>query len=625
MPRCVEGVRYNSAGNAVLCEHCDVEIPRGDDYAVQLNCPEEGINGWIGPYCRDCMPKLKVCSCCNKAYFGDDIKYLGSGNWYCHSCIDSQEMCGDCGTLSEDLTSHGNKKYCKQCFDKKYFKCNDCGKTKTKARSLALSTALSVAKYPSLFKDGVDTCDLCMKGKQDSVEPKKVYECKSCGEIHASDGNDYCSTCLSNIKPCGNCGGIDHLNQLISVDGGLTVLCRKCNSKAVRCQGCSGMTLNPLKKEDIFGESMNLCQGCGEVDGGQCTKCLKFGPLVDGVCQSCREITGNTCSGCGTETIYNERSNCRACDSGLSEVLNYSYKPNPLIFHYTDGDLKAKDNLFLGFELELTVKDSGTYRNTALHRIYKSGKYSELLLDATEDGSINGNGGFELVSYPMSYDYFKSIDWSSLFLGMQEHSSCGMHVHLSRSAIKSKLHEYKLISFVYENEVFIDEIAGRSYTSYNSKTNKKHSALALGNTESCRNSRVNLNNRGTIELRYFSSTTSLYTFKARVQHVHSLVKYLENAGVSEVKKGTDGYFKYIGKNKVMYPELYKFINSKQRPWNGGDVAKKKEDKVSNMDFAEVEARAMSVPVDIPRPRLATSAAIPTDTREFFSSADIWSV
>lgn len=436
---------------------------------------------------------------------------------------------------------------------------------KGKDNYLKLSGKLQAAQYPSLFKvdDGL-VCDLCMKGMQRKLKPAKVYECKRCLEIHAGEGNDYCRDCYEKMDPCSNCGEKDHRSKSPILDGTHAVLCSKCNSKLHKCKGCGGGTLSPVEEVDIFGNKVRLCKACS---GSQCSKCLKFSDLVDGVCNACSGVIGSTCTGCGVETMHGGRGHCRACDSGRAEVLNYSYKPSPLIFHYNEGDVKARDCMFLGFELELTVDSSMASKNEVLTGIYGGGKYSELLLDAKSDGSIGGNGGFELVSYPMTLGYFDTIDWSHLFTGLQDHKSCGMHVHISRDAIKSKLHEYKLINFVYENEVFIDEIAGRSYTSYNSKTNAKHTALALGNASSSRSSRVNLNNTNTIELRYFSSTTSLYLFKARIQQVHSMVKYLEFAGMVEIKKGTDGYFKYIAKNKCVYPELFKFINSASRSWN----------------------------------------------------------
>jgi hypothetical protein len=168
----------------------------------------------------------------------------------------------------------------------------------------------------------------------------------------------------------------------------------------------------------------------------------------------------------------------------------------------------------------------------------------------------------------MTLRYFKSINWKHLFTGMMEHSSCGMHVHIDRRAIRNKMHEYKLISFVNDNEELINEVAGRKYSGYQDKITEKPSALALGKRSCSRTSRVNLQNKGTIELRYFATTTSLYLFKARIQHVHSMVKYLRNAGVKEIK-GKEGYIDFVVKNKLMYPEISSFLTSANRPWNGG--------------------------------------------------------
>lgn len=71
----------------VECLHCGDLIPCGSDYAVILYFPDDKEKkNPFGPYCKGCLPKVKLCSKCNKAHFGANIEYKGDGIYLCKGC-----------------------------------------------------------------------------------------------------------------------------------------------------------------------------------------------------------------------------------------------------------------------------------------------------------------------------------------------------------------------------------------------------------------------------------------------------------------------------------------------------------------------------------------------------------
>ena len=144
--------RINDAGTHVACKKCSTWIERGSDFGVLLYFPDDiNKDNPIGPYCSDCMGKLKVCCDCNKAYFGSEIKYFENGIYYCNSCADSKEICNNCGTM-DDIMVHEGKKMCKTCFNKDYLKCTKCSKVKGRGSNHTHNTSLNRVKYKKLYK-----------------------------------------------------------------------------------------------------------------------------------------------------------------------------------------------------------------------------------------------------------------------------------------------------------------------------------------------------------------------------------------------------------------------------------------------------------------------------------------
>jgi len=571
----VSGVRYTEDGLGVLCEHCDVVIPRGTDFAVRLTCPEAGIIEPIGPYCKEHLESLKVCCGCHRPFFGEDeISYLGEGEYFCNSCKEGIITCESCDSRTTEealVTVPNGTRMCPTCFGKKYFTCSCCDTVKTISRSWTEDTPLNQAKYPTILSGSAKVCNLCFLEKSAGVAPLPVTQCRNCGKMHGDVGSSYCIECVGRLSNCDGCGKMHHQMYSFSVDGEHMTLCPSCRSKAQDCTSCGQKSFSLGAVKDILGGLTKVCKSC--IAKKLCSKCLTFkNNLVGatGLCSTCNNALNSSCD-CGSTTgTQVNTSHCRECSADYASKVDYSSRFSPLQFHYTSKDLKTGDNIFLGFELELGYNEQRS-DNQHLCKVYRYSKMPVNYLMAKPDGSLDVHG-WEWVTAPQTLNYFNKmkkddkIKW--LFMDMFEDESCGVHVHVARTAIRNKMHEYKLVAFVDNNEKLINEIAGREYSSYQCKVEKKPSALILQGGNEERYSRVNLQNRATIELRMYASTVSEYRLSTYLENAHSMVVYTKDASGSEIK-GSKGYLAFVAKNCKRYPNLHKFLTSPARKFNKG--------------------------------------------------------
>lgn len=552
-------VRYSEDRTSVICRHCRAEIERGGDYSVLLYFPDDTEKrNPMGCYCSDCMSKLKVCCDCKQAYFGtDEIKYFQNGIYYCTDCAASKDICSFCGK-TKDIRVVNGKKVCGGCYKDNYFECGKCKETHERGQDNKVSgTDLHKAQYANMFKRWGEVCDTCFSSLQPRYKAKKVYECLNCGRIHSLEGK-YCKYCIDDLPKCHFCNEIIHEWNIVQnkSTGKTFTICKKC--KYSTCDSCGTITQDKLNiKKGIFGVK-SVCNSCLTGDKGECKSCLTYAKLyMEGMCMNCYDIFNEKCSNCG-EIVIETDHGCRACISDYASVMCYSYKPKPL-FHYTDKDVIEGDNIFMGFENELTCSSE----RAVLQKIYNSG-LNHTKMNAKSDGSIRGTG-FEMVSHPYTLRALKAEKIDPLFRDVKSHDSCGMHVHFDRRCLKSDTHLYKVISFIHENEKFSDAVAGRKFTSYQSKLEGKASSVVKKGSAR-RSQRVNLCNKATVEIRMFASADRKYKFMMRMEFVHALISYTRNASIKACK-GYSGFIHYVAVNKRRYNNLHKFLSSPSRFWS----------------------------------------------------------
>lgn len=379
-----------------------------------------------------------------------------------------------------------------------------------------------------------------------------------------------CTVCLTGVHPD---------NALIVSHSG-DIVCEYC---ARICEHCEEVLTENDNFSTVDGE--RWCESCTDADANWCDSCEEF------TCESTYYIQDRGSSWCNTcaddRAVWCEEcdeyyeSGCTECNS--SRVIHdYSYRPDP-IFHSTDKN----ERLFFGLEIEMET------RNLADSAEYAYQLEGLELAYLKYDGSLSR--GFELVTHPMSHDFIKNEahDLFRVLTGLREQykvaswstSTCGLHIHISRTGFNGGAHMHRFLNLVYSNQVLFETLAGRSSTrwakfddvdvmdylrdsngvrvtdeeGYNIFTKRrsfKHK-IEYGR-QSDRYSAVNTQNGATLEMRIFKGTTKPSAIKSHVDLAHASVEYTRNLSVKQVREGaldTDLFMAYIESHADLYPEL----------------------------------------------------------------------
>lgn len=382
------------------------------------------------------------------------------------------------------------------------------------------------------------------------------------------------------------------------------------NKEGIECAVCD-TAIDP--DEVVFAtsdESKAVCSDCVRI----CERCDDVGTSdecyyeVDGRylwCESCVNRAANFCNYCeeystdGTNYIHDRgdywcnyctgdnatycddcdnyyQDGCDDCVAEPETIHDYSYRPD-LIFHTTDKD----ERLFFGMEIEVECRN-GRYEPAEY-----AGRLEQYDLAYLKgDGSLNN--GFEIVTHPMTHDFFTNEApefWETLKVLRDTHrvmswgtNTAGIHIHISRTGFKGGPHMHRFLNLVYSNEDLFSTIAGRSSSrwakfddiiatkrdgvdedgnrQYKTYRTFKHKIFDGRNTD--RYSAVNTQNRDTLELRIFKSTTKPERIKAYMDLAHASVEYTRNLTLQQVKDGVlsrDAFVAYVRENLSLYTHL----------------------------------------------------------------------
>lgn len=265
-------------------------------------------------------------------------------------------------------------------------------------------------------------------------------------------------------------------------------------------------------------------------------------------------------------------------DYSTDALEQYGFKEIP-----GETEREGWNGLYFGIELELEFEDDRDNVASAVRAAHEA----EYVLSS--DGSLDNGGEFKtppcsylrmLQEIPIMCDIARRHD-------MVPHSTCGLHIHVSRAAL-SELQIAKVRAFLNysHNFDFIKDMAERYSTQYAQlypemkllegitekmsiwKFNptskevdiKKQKAIKYG----FRYSALNIGRDSTIEFRLFASTNKPEILLARLQFVKSLIEY---CGPEVSLRGFthyNGYLHYLRKIGCAksYPELYKYLVSK---------------------------------------------------------------
>ena len=272
--------------------------------------------------------------------------------------------------------------------------------------------------------------DYCSEGCRKDAEPEHVCEC--CGEWHESvryyegEVEEYvCDACAEEISTCDECGKpywSDYGYE--GVEGGYCT--EECRERA---------------EEDY------ICSQCGEWSD---TTRYYGGCVDDYVCDNCEDEM-YCCDRCGEYYWYENgwdgefgrycSEECYEAEEGYGQhseyIHSYSYKPDPIFWNDdgTSDDIPDGKTRYYGIEMEFNSDCGEPDTECDVCR----GRHDKLYLK--EDGSLE-DGGFEVVSYPMTIDYhLKQMDWYNVIEAARyTHGSwdCGFHVHVSNSSFENK-------------------------------------------------------------------------------------------------------------------------------------------------------------------------------------------
>ena len=386
------------------------------------------------------------------------------------------------------------------------------------------------------------------------VNEESVVECAVCStdiapdDTYTTESNEVvCPDCVQSCNRCGDVGTENDDWFLVDYNS----WCESCTERyASYCESCEEYTESSTNY--VADRDANWCDDC--ISGCYyCEDCNQY--YYEGFCEDCQD----------------------------SRVIHdYSYRPDP-IFHSTDN----RERLYFGIEIEV---EAG--RNLSEASEYAQRLEPMELAYLKSDGSLNC--GFEIVTHPMSHEFFKNEaqEFFDTLVGLRTNhkvmswgtSTCGVHIHISRTGFNGGAHMHRFLNLVYSNQDFYETMAGRSSDRWakfddvnqgegewivnhdGERTWKPVRSFARklsDNRRSDRYSAVNTNNGATLEMRIFKGTTNPRTIMSHIDLAHASVEYTRSLSVQEIKNGAlypEQFVAYIVANEKRYPELVERIN-----------------------------------------------------------------
>ena len=377
-------------------------------------------------------------------------------------------------------------------------------------------------------------------------------------------------------------------NELINCDGCSNEMSRDdsftANNGEIVCESCIQVcqycdTIYTTNDDWYNVGNEHWCESCWSNDSFTCNRCdystnaNRDGGTRVGDEYWCNDCVGDNATYCDEcDEYYPDGGGECSCNQNNEGVVHqYSYKPNP-VFHGGNDN-----NLYMGFELEMSFGDNpdrDDYR-TAVSDVLELEQADICYLK--QDGSISG-WGYELVTHPHTLTaYEQATDlWNYIEACRKKGArswdtdSCGLHVHVSRTAFKSGAHTHRFLSLIYRNPREMMKLAGRKNSRFARfddvytndewgipQFNLRDKVHGVGRTE--RYSAVNTNNDYTLELRFFRGNMKREGVMTALELCHASVEYTRDLSVSDVKLGMlkwEWFYDWVSANNGLYPNLY---------------------------------------------------------------------
>lgn len=398
---------------------------------------------------------------------------------------------------------------------------------------------------------------------------------------------------------CTECGKIHRRDPSTKtmVKGRVRYVCKECAEKHYyHCEKCKKFEKKGI---ETTVEKKTYCSDCAQLLFTHCRNCHslnwkrnlinmdEYASFGSGVflCQNCFDEYTAECVSCGrrdwTQNLRSMRNGgriCQACREMNQPIHSWRYKPSPVFHINKERERYHKQGLYFGIELEVELFGDGDYSNREyvgeLVLKHMGPKYTY----NKHDGSLlsNGERGFEIVSYPLSWQRYRDDrkKWDSLFAflhSMNVHSyksgRCAMHVHMSKPAFTTH-QTYKFVDFMYnpKHTPFVIFLSDRgkynewfqTYASLDGYHNcKKNAKYKRG----IHHSAVDLSPPTTNEVRIFRGTLTPSLFHKNMEFCKALYEFTRD--VSRKDNTVYNFVKYIYRrqNRSIYRNLIKFIMS----------------------------------------------------------------
>jgi hypothetical protein len=400
--------------------------------------------------------------------------------------------------------------------------------------------------------------------RQEAQEEPPHCPCCNCeleeGNTVECDSEDHCPDCVHTCEECGH--ATTDLDELHSAS-----------------------TVGYYRPGHASAREQQLCEECSFA----CADCgYRFSNAVseysnandDRICERCQQ-NYYTCDDCGCVThcddIHSDDDNnyCGDCwpahDTSCELVHDYSYRPTPS-FHLGSKQTRRRVDQYLGVEVEVEATKTSNHDEA----IESSGLADKPAFYCKEDGSLDD--GFEIVSHPCSFEWWKEADLS--FLGSLkakgyrsfDTASCGMHVHVSRKSL-SQLDIFKLLRFFQSEIEFVKAVSRRESSNLRrwaavdesgphdlvrkvKDRNKDHDE---------RYTAINLVPTNTVEFRIFRGTLDKSAFMRNLSFIVALIAYVKQSSLFELNRGS--FLRFIKHNgtgilgKTQARDLGKWLSS----------------------------------------------------------------
>jgi hypothetical protein len=297
------------------------------------------------------------------------------------------------------------------------------------------------------------------------------------------------------------------------------------------------------------------CSNCNHCENHcSCSHCDRCSETVDQTCSACERCDDccrcTFCEGCGdaADSVCGDCTYCEYCGCECAnEIESYNHVPSEVFFHgegvitrrsrYGEYPEAPDSQTYLGLEIEMEAEGDSPNELALLWK-------GTTLGIAKSDGSLSN--GVECVTYPHTYEALCNSELTKTLNRLGQMGArawgtgtCGLHVHVSRKTFGNKAHLWRFVSSLTDMQKEMKKLAGRDseqWANWNGRT--RPSKVVAGKGSQCgRYVAINLENEGTVELRFWRGTLRPESVLGTAATVDGLVQWTRKMTFSDVKKG----------------------------------------------------------------------------------------